>query len=165
MSGANQQELGLLAKLVIGVAIILFGVGVVWHGLTVATFQRLWHDLIEEPTQPMKFRFILQPTMAAIAAIRDGLKDARTGRIPFLAAMLRYPEKRIERLDEGLNATARVIIFALVMDAVYQIIVLQRFYPNEALIIALLLAFVPYAIIRELVVRIQHYRTSANRNW
>ena len=165
MSGANQQELGLLAKLVIGLAIILFVAGVVWHGVTVATFQRLWHDLIEEPTQPMKFRFILQPTMAAIVGIRDGLKDARTGRTPFLVAMLRYPEMRIERLDEGLNATARIIIFALVMDAVYQIIVLQRFYPNEALIIALLLAFVPYVIVRELVVRIQHYRTSANRNW
>ena len=150
---------------IIGLAVILFVAGVAWHGVTVATFQRLWHDLIEEPTQPMKFRFILQPTMAAIAAIRDGLKDARAGRSPFLVTVFQNPQKRIERLDEGLNATARIILFALVMDTVYQIIVLQRFYPNEALIIALLLAFVPYAIIRELVVRIQHYRTSANRNW
>jgi len=165
MSGANQQKLGLLAKLVIGLAIILFVAGVVWHGVTAAAFHRLWHDLIERPTEPMKFRFVLQPTMAAITAIRDGLKDARTGRTPFLVAMFRYPEKRIERLDEGLNATARIILLGLVMDTVYQILVLKRFYPNEALIIALVLAFVPYVIVRELVVRIQHYRTSANRNW
>ena len=164
VNGPDQQELGLLAKLVIGLAIILFVAGVVWHGITVATFQRLWHDLIERPTEPMKFRFILQPTMAAIAAIRDGLKDARTGRTPFLVAMLRYPQKRIERLDEGLNATARIILLGLAMDTVYQILVLDRIYPNEALIIALLLAYLPYVIVRELVVRVQHHRKSTNRN-
>jgi len=136
---------------------------VAWHGVTVATFQRLWHDLIEEPTQPMKFRFILQPTMAAIAAIRDGLKDARAGRSPFLVTVFQNPQKRIERLDEGLNATARIILFALVMDTVYQIIVLQRFYPNEALIIAVLLAFVPYVIIREVALRVWRYRETAKR--
>jgi hypothetical protein len=163
MSDAKTQELGFLAKLVVGLAIVLFVAGVVWHGVTVATFERLWHDLIERPTQPMKFRFILQPSMAAIVAIRDGLKDARTGRSPFLVTVLRNPQKRIERLDEGLNATARIILLGLVMDTIYQIIVLQRFYPNEALIIAFLLAFVPYVIIRELVVRIRHDRASANR--
>ena len=36
----------------------------------------------------MKFRFILQPSMAAIAAIRDGLKDARTGRSPYFWAIV-----------------------------------------------------------------------------
>ena len=163
MSDAKTQELGSLAKFVIGLAVVLLVAGVVWHGVTIATFQRLWHDLIERPTQPMKFRFILQPSMAAIAAIRDGLQDARTGRSPFLVTVLRNPQKRIERLDEGLNATARIILLGLVMDTVYQIIVLKRFYPNEALIIALLLAFVPYVIIRELVVRIRRDRASANR--
>jgi hypothetical protein len=73
------------------------------------------------------------------------------------------PQKRIERLDEGLNATARIILFALVMDTVYQIIVLQRFYPNEALIIAVLLAFVPYVIIREVALRVWRYRETAKR--
>ena len=73
------------------------------------------------------------------------------------------PQKRIERLDEGVNATARIILFALVMDTVYQIIVLQRFYPNEALIIAVLLAFVPYVIIREVALRVWRYRETAKR--
>ena len=165
MSDAKAQKLGFLAKLVIGLAIVLFVSGVVWHGVTIAVFERLWHDLIEEPTQRMRFRFILQPLMAAFAAIRDGRKDVRTGRSPFLVTVLRNPQKRIERLDEGLNATARIILLGMVMDTVYQILVLKRFYPNEALIIALLLAFVPYVIIRELVVRVWHDRVSATRNW
>jgi hypothetical protein len=36
--------------------------------------------------------------------------------------------------------------------------VLKTFYPNEALLVALLLAFVPYLIIRGLVVRIARLR-------
>ena len=40
------------------------------------------------------------------------------------------------------------------MDAIYQIIVLKRFYPAEAVIVALLFAFVPYVIIRGPVARI-----------
>jgi hypothetical protein len=62
--------------------------------------------------------------------------------------MLRNPRERIERLNEGLNATARIILLGLVMDVIYQIIVLKRFYPAEAVIVALLFAFVPYVIIR-----------------
>jgi hypothetical protein len=105
----------------------------------------------------MRFRFILQPLMAAIAAILDGLKDARTGRSPYFWTLLRNPRERIERLNEGLNATARIILLGLVMDAIYQIIVLKRFYPAEAVIVALLFAFVPYVIIRGPVVRIERW--------
>jgi hypothetical protein len=57
-------------------------------------------------------------------------------------------------LREGLNATARIILLGIVMDAMYQIIVLRRFYPGEAVIIALVLAFVPYLLIRGPAARI-----------
>jgi hypothetical protein len=68
--------------------------------------------------------------------------------------MLGDPRERVERLAEGLNATARIILLGLVMDAIYQIIVLQRFYPAEAVIVALLFCFVPYVIIRGPAARI-----------
>ena len=74
MSDADPQELGLLAKLVIVLAIVLFVAGVIWHGVTAATFRPFWHDLIERPDAPMRFRFFLQPLMAAIAAIHDGAR-------------------------------------------------------------------------------------------
>ena len=48
---------------------MLIVAGVVWHGVSIATFERIWHDLVERPDAPMRFRFILQPLMAAIAAI------------------------------------------------------------------------------------------------
>ena len=37
----------------------------------------------------MTFRFILQPAMAIIAALRDGVHDARLGRTPYVWALMR----------------------------------------------------------------------------
>ena len=143
------QELGLLAKLVLAALVVLALAGLLLHGITVEAIERLWHDLIERPDAPMRFRFILQPVMAAIVAIRHGLKDVRAGRTPYFRKAL-----GVTRLREGLNATARIILLGIVMDAMYQIIVLGRFYPGEAVIIALVLAFVPYLLIRGPAARI-----------
>jgi hypothetical protein len=154
MSDANPQALGLLSKLVICFAILLIAAGVYWHGAAEDIVGRMWANLIVRPSGRMSFRFILQPCMAAIAAIHDGLKDARTGRSPFLWTVLREPGKRTARLNEGLNATARIILLGLVMDVIYQLIELDTFYPGEALIVALVLAFVPYLLIRGPVARI-----------
>src|SRR6266481_4487199 len=103
MTDAEPQKLSLLAKLVVAFVLVLIVAGIVWHGVSIATFQRIWHDLVARPDAPMRFRFILQPLMAAIVAIRDGLKDARTGRSPYFWTLLRNPRERIERLNEGLN--------------------------------------------------------------
>jgi hypothetical protein len=154
MAEAGQQKLSLPARLVVAAMIALVAAGIVWHGVTIATFQRIWHQLLARPEAPMRFRFILQPLMAAIFAIRDGLKDARTGRRPYFWTMIGDPSRRIQRLEEGLNTTARIILLGLVMDTIYQLIVLKRFYPAEAVIVALLFAFIPYVIIRGPAARI-----------
>ena len=143
------QELGLLAKLVLAALVVLALAGLLLNGITVPVIERLWHDLIQRGDAPMRFRFILQPVMAAIVAIRHGLIDVRAGRTPYFRKAL-----GVARLREGLNATARIILLGIVMDAMYQIIVLGRFYPGEAVIIALLLAYVPYLLIRGPAARI-----------
>lgn len=154
MSDRYPQNLGLLAKSAATLIIVLIVAGVVWHGVTIETFERIWGDLVERPDAPMRFRLILQPLMATLVAIRDGLKDARTGRSPYFWTVLRDPRRRVARLDEGLNGTARIILLAVAMDTIYQIIVLKRFYPTEAVGIAVLLAFVPYLVIRGPVTRL-----------
>jgi hypothetical protein len=163
MSNATPQELGVLAKLVLVLATVLIVAGVVWHGVTAETLRGFWRDLIERPDAPMRFRFVLQPLMAALAAIHDGREDARAGRSPYFMTMLRNPRERVGLLREGLNATARIILLGLVMDVIYQLIVLKTFFPNQALVIALLLAFVPYLIIRGLVFRVARSRIRGPR--
>jgi hypothetical protein len=72
--------------------------------------------------------------------------------------VLRNPQEPVGRLREGLNATARIILLGLAMNVIYQALVLKTFYPNEVLVVALLLAFVPYLIIRGLVLRVARSR-------
>jgi hypothetical protein len=154
MTDADKQELGLLAKAVIMIAAVLFVMGFFWHGASLKVVEQFWHDLVERPDGPMRFRFVLQPLMAAIVAIRDGREDARSGRSPYFATVLGNPRERTGRLREGLNATARIIALGLVMDVIYQAVVFKTFYPDQALVVALVLAFVPYLIIRGVIARI-----------
>lgn len=161
MSDYAGVKLNLLAKLVIALLIILAVAGAVWHGFTDTTFDRFWHDLIARPGSTMRFRFVLQPVMAAIASIRAGLSDARANRSPYLRTILSNRQERIGLLNEGLNSTARIILLGVVMDVIYQALVLKTFYPAEAVVIALLLAFVPYLLLRGVVVRLWRVLTWA----
>ena len=116
--------------------------------------QRIWTDLVARPSGPMAFRFVLQPVMAAIFAIRDGMKDAREGRSPYFWTVLSDPAQRGLRLREGLAAVGRVIGFGAIMETIYQYQVLGAFRPLEMIIIVLLLCFVPYLLIRGPAARI-----------
>jgi hypothetical protein len=160
-----RSQLGVLAQVVVTLTILLMTAGVVWRGVTIENIERIWSNLLARPSGPMAFRFILQPSMAAVVAIRDGLYDVRGDRSPFLWTILSNPEKRGGRLREGLNATARIILLGLAMDAVYQIIVFKAFYPYEALIIALLLAFIPYLLIRGVTSRISRWYRAYAQNF
>lgn len=102
----------------------------------------------------MTFRFILQPAMATLAALFDGIKDARTGRSPYFWTILTNPAERAVRLHEGLISTSRIVLLGLGMDVIYQVIELKAFFPGEAVIVALLLAFIPYLLLRGLIARI-----------
>ena len=114
------------------------------HGL----LSRLWADLIARPGGPLEFRFLLQPLVAALLAVRDGMSDARTGRPPYFWTLVHDPALRRERFREGVKATVRVVLLGVAIDAVYQFKVHGTVYPGEALGIALLLGFVPYLLIR-----------------
>jgi hypothetical protein len=142
-----------LARLVVGLMVAFVVGGLLWYGFSAEVRTRLWQNLFERPGGPMVFRFFLQPTMAAIAAWRDGVADARTGRSPFFVGALTDPAQRTVRLNEALVATARIILLGLIMDGIYQAIEFNSFHPAEAVIIALLLAFVPYLLLRGLFAR------------
>ena len=105
-------------------------------------------DLVGRVSGPMKFRLILQPAMAAFFAIRSGLKDAKDKKPPYFWALFTDPAHRQDMLRNGWKSVGRVIILGLIMDAIYQFIVFRWFYPVEALLVAAILALVPYLLIR-----------------
>jgi hypothetical protein len=147
----------LLARLTLGLMVAFVLAGLLLHGVSAEVLARIWSNVIERPDGPMAFRFYLQPVMATIAALHDGVLDARTGRTPYFWTVINDPSKRTNRLNEGLVATSRVLLLGLGMDLIYQFTVIDTFLPAEAVIVAVLLAFVPYLLLRGPVARIARW--------
>jgi hypothetical protein len=116
---------------------------------------RITEDLIARVTGPMKFRLVLQPCMAIFFAIREGLKDAREGKPPYFWGCLTERGEREAMLKEGWKSIGKVFTLAVVLDIVYQLIEHRwRVYPGEAILVAIILAIVPYLLIRGPINRI-----------
>lgn len=111
-------------------------------------FSRFLDGLVGRVGGPMTFRLILQPTMATLLAVRAGLKDAREGRPAYFWTVITDPAQRAELLREGWKSIARVFSLAMIMDLVYQLVVQYWIYPLETLVVAIVLAVVPYVLIR-----------------
>jgi hypothetical protein len=120
---------------------------------------RIWNDLIARVGGPMSFRLALQPIMALVFAIHDGLKAAREGRPPYLWTVVTDPSwaDRWALLREAWHAVAHVFLLAIVMDAIYQFIVRRWVYPGEALLVSFILAVVPYVLARGLANRLARW--------
>ena len=115
---------------------------------------RVWRGLSFRVGGPMTFRIILQPLMAVLLAVRAGLKDAREGQPPYLWTILTDSSQRRELIHHGWHAIARVFVLAIIMDVIYQLIVQKWIYPGETVIVAIVLAVVPYLLFRGPVNRI-----------
>ena len=154
MTDAPSKTQILLARVAVALIVGLAVAGVLWYDLENDELSRVWRNVVARPGGPMTFRFVLQPAMAIIAALRDGVADARLGREPYLSAILRGVGGRGARLWEGIVSTARILILGVVMDIAYQLVFLDEFFPGEAAIVAVLLAFVPYLLLRGPIGRI-----------
>lgn len=117
-------------------------------------WMRIAENLSDRITGPMRFRLVLQPVVAAVLAISSGLKDARSGKPPYFWALLSDPAHRAGMLKDGWKSVGKAFALAIVLDVVYQIVVLHAAYPGEAILVAFLLAIVPYLVLRGLVTRI-----------
>ena len=122
-------------------------------------FARIFENLADRVSGPMRFRFVLQPLMAVIFAVLDGMKDARSGQVPYFWSMFTDPGHRSDLLKSGWKSVGKVFIIALILDAVYQYIELRWFYPAEALLVAFFLAIIPYVLLRGTVNRVTPRRS------
>ena len=84
---------------------------------------RVWENLLGRVHGPLTFRLILQPLTAAVIATRAGIKDARKG----------HPAYRFAH------------------GSPLRLLFLRRIYLGESLIVAAVLALLPYPLIRTAV--------------
>ena len=103
---------------------------------------------------PMSLRFILQPLVALFFAFRDGRKDARAGRPPYFWALFTDPTHRRELLQSGWKSIGKVFVIAVALDLVFQYLVFANFRPLGALLAGVVLALIPYLLLRGAVNRL-----------
>ena len=109
---------------------------------------RVWHEIMARPDGPLAMRFYLQPLMATLFALRDGLRDARAGRPAYFWAVFTNPVQRPALLRDGWRSVGKIFLISLVLDVAYQILVLRGLRLMQGLLVAVVLALVPYVLLR-----------------
>jgi hypothetical protein len=104
-------------------------------------WQRIVVNLFARLDGPLHFRFIVQPSMAILFAVIDGVKDSMRGKPAYFWALLSTPHYRKELVKDGWKSVGKIFILAVVLDVVYQLKVDSTVYPGETLIAAFALRF------------------------
>jgi hypothetical protein len=118
-------------------------------------FSRIWEMLIGRVNGPLTFRLVIQPAVAVFLAIRVGLRDAREGRPPyFFWSVFTHPARRPELFRLVWQDVGKVFMVAVTLDIIYELIVYRWVYPGQALIVATVLAIIPYLLIRGPITRL-----------
>jgi len=117
-------------------------------------FGRVWENLVERTEGPMNLRFFLQPVMSLIFATRAAIRDSKNGTVPYLWRFAFSKDQRKSIAKEGWKDVGKIFIIGTILDIIYQLVVIfgvkteSHFYPLESLIVAFLLAIIPYLFFR-----------------
>ena len=123
------------------------------------------NGLTERLHGPMHLRFLMQPLMACYFAFRDGRKDAREGRSPYFWGLFTEPEHRRERLRNGWKSIGKVFIAAVVLDQIFQLIAFHGLrFQGGALMTGVILALIPYTLLRGPINRLFSRKTAKQEN-
>lgn len=111
-------------------------------------------DIPKRLSGPGRFRLLLQPLIATILGIRSGLGDARAGRPPYLWGVLFHRGLRGELLKETLATVAMLVLMGILLDSLFQWLILGNSYLGAALVVGPVLIVTPYTIARGLTNRL-----------
>ena len=123
-------------------------------------WSRFIENLFARLDGPLHFRFFMQPIMAMMFAVIDGVKDAKLGRPAYFWAVVSNREQRRELVKLGWKRIGKVFVLAVILDIIYQIKVHHWIYPGETLLVAILLAILPYLLLRGPINRFVRWRKS-----
>jgi hypothetical protein len=113
-------------------------------------------DFIQRLDGPLHLRFYLQPLMAVLLAVRDGIRDAREGRSAYLWTVVTDSSQRSYLIEDGWKGISKVFLLACLLDVIYEWIVWRSLRPLQMLLVAALLSVIPYALLRGPINRLMH---------
>lgn len=125
-------------------------------------FYLLSRDFIEDIpgrlTGPGRFRFIMQPLIAIILGIRGGIADASAGRPPYLYGVLFHRGLRLQLMKSGFETVVNLLLMGILLDSIFQWIILGASYPGAAIVVGPTLIIGPYVFARAFSNRLARLR-------
>jgi len=121
---------------------------------------RFLDDIVARLHGPGRLRFILQPLVAIVLGTRDGIKDARADRPPFLRNLLFHSTSRSGLMRSALASVRDLLAIAILLDVISQLLIFGMVHPGAALVIGPVLIAFPYASSRALANRTTNWRSS-----
>ena len=110
-------------------------------------------DIPKRLMGPGRFRFLLQPLLATSLGIRAGRADARAGRPAYLSGILFSRALRRELLASGFESVVNLVLMGILLDSLFQWLILGVSYPGAALLVGPVLIAAPYSVARGLANR------------
>ena len=117
-------------------------------------------DIPKRMSGPGRFRLITQPLIAAVLGSRSGFADARSGRPPFISAVLFKRDRRRELLKSGFNHLVNLLLMSILLDSVFQWMIFGSSHPGAAVVVGPVLVAAPYCFARALANRFMRLRNT-----
>jgi len=112
---------------------------------------------------PLNFRLILQPLVALFFAVRDGMKDARERKSAYFWSLFTEPDHRRDIFRSSWDSVGKVFIIAIVIDFAFQYVVFDQFRVIGALLAGVILAILPYVLLRGPVNRLMRFKQQKHK--
>jgi hypothetical protein len=127
--------------------------------------QQGWDRVLARLVGPLHFRLLLQPLIAVLLGIRDGLRDVRAGEPPYLLGLFSEREQRRERIASLWQSLRLGLLLAILLDAAVQYLLFRSIRIVGAILVGTLLMAVPYSLARGLTNRIVRRGGQASRSF
>jgi hypothetical protein len=120
------------------------------HGGFYLFSMRFFEDIPKRLVGPGKARFVLQPLLAILFGWRAGRADALHGRPFFLSRLFGGATERGTLVKETIEGIGILLLMGVLMDSLFQWVLLGISYPGAALVVGPVLITFPYAVARAL---------------
>jgi hypothetical protein len=103
---------------------------------------------------PGHLRFFIQPALAILLGIIDGIRDAKAGRPPYILGLIRNPGHEPHRFRELFERLTVPLVLAIALNVVFQLIIRGGYHPLPTIGYAVVFIAFPYCASRALSNRV-----------
>ena len=108
-----------------------------------------WEGTVRELTSGQgQFRLLLLPAVALVLGVRAGIADAREGTLPFARRLRQGNEPREQLMKDSVKRALNPLALAFVLDVILQRLTLGYVRPLVAIVVAAVLVWIPFVIVR-----------------